>query len=125
MYLNHPEFEQAIHPTAVIHASAIIGNNCSIGAGCYVGKNVQLGNNVILYANATILDNVTIGDNTTIWSGAVVRERCIIGSNLYITQQRFYWCRWLWFSSKPRRQRSFKNTTYRQCNNRQLCRNRC
>jgi UDP-3-O-[3-hydroxymyristoyl] glucosamine N-acyltransferase len=76
-----PVFDEAVHATAVIHSTATMGSNCNIGAGCYVGKNVQLGNNVILYANVTILDDVTIGNNTTLWSGAVVRERCKIGSH--------------------------------------------
>jgi UDP-3-O-[3-hydroxymyristoyl] glucosamine N-acyltransferase len=75
-----PEFEQDIHPAAVVHATVTMGTGCKIGAGCYLGKNVQLGNNVILYANTTILDHTTIGNNTTIWPGAVVRERCVIGS---------------------------------------------
>ncbi len=79
-----PDFEDDIHPAAVIHPSAMIGIGCRIGAGCYVGKNVMLGNSVTLYPNVTILDSVTIGDQTTIWSGSVVRERSIIGSHCII-----------------------------------------
>ena len=75
-----PVFDETIHPTAIIHATATIGANCNIGAGCYIGKNVVLGNCVTLYPNVTILDNTTIGAETTIWSGAVLRERCQIGS---------------------------------------------
>jgi len=76
-----PQFDENIHPTAVIHKSAIINEGCKIGANCYVGKNVVLGKDVILYPNVTIFDETKIGSNTTIWSGTVIRERCEIGNN--------------------------------------------
>jgi len=79
-----PQFEQAIHPTAVIDHTAVIGEGSKIGAGCYVGPNVKIGNNTTLYPNATVLDGCTIGNNTTIWSGAVIRERCHVGSHCII-----------------------------------------
>lgn len=76
-----PEFDQDIHPTAVIHPTASIGKACKIGAGCYIGKGVVLGNGVVLFPNVTILDETKIGNNTLIWSGTVIRERCEIGSD--------------------------------------------
>lgn len=75
-----PEFDQDIHPSAIIHKSATIGNACKVGAGSYVGKNVVLGDGVILYPNVTILDETTIGSGTMVWSGTVIRERCVIGA---------------------------------------------
>jgi UDP-3-O-[3-hydroxymyristoyl] glucosamine N-acyltransferase len=75
-----PEFDQAIHPSAIIHPTAKIETGVFIGAGCFVGKNVTIGSNTIIYPNVTLLDETTIGSHTTIWSGCVVRERCIIGS---------------------------------------------
>lgn len=75
-----PQFIHEIHPTATIDSSVKIGIGTRIGAGCYVGPNVVLLENVTLYPNVTILDECIIGKNTTIWSGAVVRERCHIGS---------------------------------------------
>jgi UDP-3-O-[3-hydroxymyristoyl] glucosamine N-acyltransferase len=74
-----PQFDEDIHPAAVIHASATIGKDCKIGAGCYVGKNVVLGDGVILYPNVTILDETKIGQGTVVWSGTVIRERTEIG----------------------------------------------
>jgi UDP-3-O-[3-hydroxymyristoyl] glucosamine N-acyltransferase len=74
-----PEFDEEIHPAAVIHPSAKIGKACKIGAGCYVGKNVVLGDGVILYPNVTILDETRIGQGTVVWSGTVIRERTEIG----------------------------------------------
>ncbi len=76
-----PEFDQDIHPSAVIHQTAIIGKACKIGAGCYIGKGVVLGDGVVLFPNVTILDDTKIGNNTIIWSGTVIRERSEIGSN--------------------------------------------
>jgi UDP-3-O-[3-hydroxymyristoyl] glucosamine N-acyltransferase len=75
-----PVFDTEIHPTAVIHETATVGTGCKIGANTYVGKDVVLGDGVILYPNVTILDQTTIGESTIIWSGAVIRERCEIGS---------------------------------------------
>lgn len=75
-----PQFDEAIHPTAVIHPLAIIGEGTRIGAGCYVGPHVTIGENVIVYPNVTVLDHCTIGKNTILWSGVVVRERCHIGA---------------------------------------------
>ena len=79
-----PEFEIDVHPTAVIHATAAIGNGTRIGAGCYLGPNVKLADNIILYPNVTVLDESTIGSKTIVWSGAVIRERCHIGSDCII-----------------------------------------
>ncbi len=75
-----PQFEEDIHPTAVVHPSAKVGKGCKIGAGCYVGKEVVLGDGVILYPNVTILDETTVGTGTVVWSGTVIRERCEIGA---------------------------------------------
>ncbi len=75
-----PQFDVAIHPSAVVHESVIIGKNCKIGAGCFVGKDVILGDAVILYPNVTVLDETKIGNSTVVWSGTVIRERCEIGS---------------------------------------------
>ncbi|NJB71410.1 UDP-3-O-[3-hydroxymyristoyl] glucosamine N-acyltransferase [Saonia flava] len=75
-----PQFDEDIHPTAIVHESATIGNGCKIGAGCYVGKDVVLGDSVILYPHVSIFDETTIGNNTTVWSGTVIRERSVIGS---------------------------------------------
>jgi len=76
-----PHFETNIHSAAVIDTSAKIGKGSRVGAGCYVGKDVVIGNNVTLYPNVTILDETTIGDHTTVWSGAIIRERSVIGSH--------------------------------------------
>lgn len=75
-----PQFDEPIHPTAVVHPTATIGEEVRIGAGCYVGANVVLGNNVTLFANSTVLDKSTIGKFSTIWSGAVIRENCHLGA---------------------------------------------
>ncbi|WP_353149633.1 UDP-3-O-(3-hydroxymyristoyl)glucosamine N-acyltransferase [Flavobacterium sp.] len=79
-----PVFSVAMHPTAVVDASAKIGAGSKIGAGAYIGPNVIIGENVLIYPNVTILDECTIGNQTTIWSGAVIRERCHIGSHCII-----------------------------------------
>ncbi len=76
-----PQFDTDIHPSAVVHPTAKIGSNSLIGAGSYIGPKVTIGRNVTIYPNVTILDESTIGDHTVIWPGAVVRERCHIGSN--------------------------------------------
>nr|NQU91623.1 UDP-3-O-(3-hydroxymyristoyl)glucosamine N-acyltransferase [Bacteroidota bacterium] len=76
-----PQFDEDIHPTAVVHQSATIGKDCKIGAGCFVGKDVVLGDGVVLYPNVTILNETKIGNGTVIWSGTVIRERCEIGNN--------------------------------------------
>lgn len=75
-----PEFDEEMHPTAVIHKTATIGVGTKIGAGCYVGKNVVLGEGVILYPNVTIMDETKIGKGTIVWSGTVIRDRCEIGA---------------------------------------------
>jgi UDP-3-O-[3-hydroxymyristoyl] glucosamine N-acyltransferase len=75
-----PQFDEAIHPTAVVHHLAIIGEGTRIGAGCYIGPHVTIAENVIIYPNVTVLDHCTIGKNTILWSGAVIRERCHIGA---------------------------------------------
>lgn len=76
-----PHFETDIHRSAIIDASAFLGEGSRVGAGCYIGKDVVIGKGVIIYPNVTILDKTTIGDYTTIWSGAVIRERSVIGSH--------------------------------------------
>lgn len=78
---GHPEFDDAIDPTAVIHKSATVGKDCKIGAGCYIGKDVVLGDAVVLYPNVTILEKSKVGSHTVIWPGTVIRERCEIGAH--------------------------------------------
>lgn len=75
-----PQFDEDIHPTAVIHESVKPGKGCKIGAGCYVGKNVVLADGVVLYPNVTIFDDTKIGTGTVVWSGTVIRERTEIGA---------------------------------------------
>ncbi len=75
-----PEFDEDIHPSAVIHPTAVLGKNCKVGAGCYIGKHVTLGDSVSLYPNVTIMDDTSIGSGTVVWSGTVIRERSEIGS---------------------------------------------
>ena len=75
-----PQFDENIHPSAVVHPSAKIGKDTKIGAGCYVGKDVVLGDAVVLYPNVTILDETKIGTGTICWPGTVIRERSEIGS---------------------------------------------
>ena len=90
-----PQFDDNIHPSAVIEKSAVIGNGCKVGAGSYLGKNVVLENNVTIFPNVTILHDTTIGSNTVIWSGTVIRERtkigkyCIFYSNVSIGADGF------------------------------------
>jgi UDP-3-O-[3-hydroxymyristoyl] glucosamine N-acyltransferase len=74
-----PEFEEEIHPTAVIHETASLGKGCKIGANSYIGKNVVLGDGTVLYPNVTIMDDTKIGNGCIIWSGTVIRERTEIG----------------------------------------------
>ncbi len=75
-----PQFDENIHPSAVIHSSAQIGKDTKIGAGCYVGKDVVLGDAVVLYPNVTIFDETKIDTGTICWPGTVIRERSEIGS---------------------------------------------
>jgi len=75
-----PQFDEDIHPSAVVHPSAKIGAGSKIGAGCYVGKDVVLGDAVVLYPNVTILDETKVGNGTICWPGTVIRERTEIGS---------------------------------------------
>jgi UDP-3-O-[3-hydroxymyristoyl] glucosamine N-acyltransferase len=79
-----PQFETAIHQTAVVDATATIGEGCNIGANCFIGKNVQLGKNVHIYPNVVVFDDTVIGEGTTIWSGTVIRERTVIGVHCII-----------------------------------------
>ena len=37
-----------------------------------------------MYSNVTVLDECTVGKNTVIWSGAVIRERCHLGTDCII-----------------------------------------
>lgn len=74
-----PQFDEDVHPTAVIHASVTMGQGCKIGAGCYIGKDVVLGDGVILYPHVTLMDDTTVGSGTIMWPGTVVRERSVIG----------------------------------------------
>lgn len=77
-------FNTDIHPTAVVHETASLGKGVKIGAGVYVGEEVKLEDGVIVYPNVSILDHSHVGSLTQIWSGAVIRERTIIGSHCII-----------------------------------------
>ena len=88
-----PEFQPAIHPTAVVHPTARLAENqVAVGANSVIGRNVQIGPGVTIHPNVTIYDDVTIGSGSVIHSGVAVRERTVIGERVIIHNNSVIGC---------------------------------
>ena len=92
MHLYAPplQFEQGVHPTAVIgenvelgegvsvqpyaviQSGAKIGDKSVIGAMAYVGQNTRIGENCILHPHTVVYPHMIIGDEVILHSGVVI-----------------------------------------------------
>lgn len=70
------QYEQGIHPSAIIHPEAEIDATAYIGPHSYIGK-AKIGAGTQVHGNVYIYDNVSIGNNVILKAG------CIIGSHGY------------------------------------------
>ena len=89
LFVQQPEWQQGIHPSAivdpltsidsgcliaantVIESDVCVGPNTRIGAGCFLGSGVSIGQDCILNPGVTVLTG-SIGDRVVIKSGAVI-----------------------------------------------------
>jgi UDP-3-O-[3-hydroxymyristoyl] glucosamine N-acyltransferase len=78
------DFEDGIHPTAVIHPTSTVGKNCSIGAYVVIGERCIIGENSIIHPHVVIGRDVKIGTDALFYSHVTIREECIIGNRVVI-----------------------------------------
>lgn len=78
------QFEQGIHPSAIIADTAKIGEGCSIGAYCVIEKNAVIGAHTVLGAHTFIGQESRVGDNCHLHPRVTVRERCTIGHRVIL-----------------------------------------
>ncbi|WP_352338397.1 UDP-3-O-(3-hydroxymyristoyl)glucosamine N-acyltransferase [Psychrobacter sp. 16-MNA-CIBAN-0192] len=75
-------FNEGVHPTAVIADSAIIGEDVVIGPYCVIGEQVQIGARSRLEAHVVIEENTCIGADAVIKPHVTIAHDCIIGSHV-------------------------------------------
>lgn len=93
IFYPEPEFQAAIHPSAVIDPSAQLApGRVAVGAHSVIGRNVTIGEDVTIHPNVTIYDDVTIGSGSVIHSGVAVRERTVIGKRVIIHNNSVIGC---------------------------------
>lgn len=78
------QYEQGIHPTAMVHSSARIGKYASIGAYVVIDAGVELGEHCTLLPHVVIYRDVRIGKNFFAHSHVSIRERSEIGDNVLL-----------------------------------------
>jgi UDP-3-O-[3-hydroxymyristoyl] glucosamine N-acyltransferase len=79
-----PEFDPAIHPSAVVDPSARLGAGVAVGACSVVGRGVVIGDGVRLFPNVTVYDGVVVGEGSVIHSGVALREGTVVGARVTI-----------------------------------------
>ncbi len=72
----------SVHASAVVDQSAQLGPRVRIGAHCVVGPRAVIGAGSVLYPGAAVYDNAAVGEECILWSGATVREFCVIGDRV-------------------------------------------
>jgi UDP-3-O-[3-hydroxymyristoyl] glucosamine N-acyltransferase len=84
LFYRPPQYQEGVHPAAVIHPSARIGNNASIAAGVVIDANVTLGEKCTLLPHVVIYRDVKIGNNFFAHSNVSIRENSQIGNNVLL-----------------------------------------
>ena len=69
------EFEQDIHPTAIIHKEAILHKNVKIGAYSVIGKSVELGEGTEIGNHVNITGCTKIGNSNKIFHSSSIGDR--------------------------------------------------
>jgi UDP-N-acetylglucosamine acyltransferase len=69
------EFEQDIHPTAIIHKEAILHKNVKIGAYSVIGKSVELGEGTEIGNHVNITGCTKIGNSNKIFHSSSIGEQ--------------------------------------------------
>src|SRR3954466_8057618 len=82
LFNPEPEFEPAIHPSAVVDPSARLGAGVAVGACSVVGRDVKVGDGVRIFPNVTVYDGVTIGEGSVLHSGVALREGTVLGARV-------------------------------------------
>ena len=69
------EFEQDIHPTAIIHQEAILHKKVKIGAYSVIGKSVELGEGTEIGNHVNITGHTKIGKSNKIFHSSSIGEQ--------------------------------------------------
>ena len=79
-----PNFNQGIHPTAVVDPSATVAETATVGAYSVIGKDVVIADGCQILPQVVIYDGVQLGQNCLVHSGAIIRENVILGDRCTI-----------------------------------------
>ncbi|MDD3885806.1 MAG: UDP-3-O-(3-hydroxymyristoyl)glucosamine N-acyltransferase [Victivallaceae bacterium] len=79
-----PEFQQLVHPSAVVDASVKLGNGVSIGANAVIEPEAEIGDGAIIGAGCYIGHQVRVGAGTLLYPNVTVMYRCRIGRKCII-----------------------------------------
>ena len=69
------EFDQKIHPTAIVHAQAKLPKNIKIGAYSVIGKSVELGEGTEIGNHVNITGHTKIGKSNKIFHSSSIGEQ--------------------------------------------------
>ena len=69
------EFDQKIHPTAIVHAQAKLAKNIKIGAYSVIGKSVELGEGTEIGNHVNITGHTKIGKSNKIFHSSSIGEQ--------------------------------------------------
>ncbi|QZP17935.1 acyl-ACP--UDP-N-acetylglucosamine O-acyltransferase [Methylophilales bacterium] len=69
------EFEQDIHPTAIIHQDAILHNNVKVGAYSVIGGSVELGEDTEIGNHVNITGHTKLGKSNKIYHSSSIGEQ--------------------------------------------------
>ncbi len=78
------DYEQGVHPSAVVHASVIVPASCSIAANVVIGADVMLSENVCIGAGSVLGRGVTVGADTRLEGNVTLQHNCAVGARCHV-----------------------------------------
>lgn len=82
--LPKSDFENGIHPTAVVDKTAIIDKEAIIGPYCIISSGVKIAKGCKLYGHVFVGAESTLDEDCEIYPHVTIRERCFLGKRVTI-----------------------------------------
>ena len=78
------EFPRGVHTMAVVSKKAKLGKNVSVGPFAVIEDGAVIGDRTVIRSGVYIGHGTTVGTDCHVYPNVTIRERCVIGNRVYI-----------------------------------------